>query len=124
MKMQIQKQRICAVASVMAAVFYLVVMITFGNDCTIAEQKLSEENAIINYVETQIGNQELPINSISSVISLCKSPIKTLSDDDFLTIVENTRHVSEFAYFAHPIRNTNARIFANTDIIFPFNCFW
>lgn len=67
MKMQIQKQRICAVASVMAAVFYLVVMITFGNDCTIAEQKLSEENAIINYVETQIGNQELPINSISFV---------------------------------------------------------
>ena len=124
MKMQIQKQRICAVTSVMAAVFYLVVMITFGNDCTIAEQKLSKENAIINYVEIQIGNQELPINSISSVISLCKSPIKTLSDEDFLAIVENTRHVSEFAYFAHPIRNTNARIFANTDIIFPFNCFW
>ena len=123
--MQTQKQRIFTVGSTLMAILYIAIMTTLDNNCTIAKQKLSNENSFINYVETQIGNQELPTSSIGFLINVCKSPIKKYSNEDILTAVgANPKQATEFAYFAHPIRNTNTRIFSNTDIIYPFSYFW
>ena len=117
--------KIHSIAPVLAACLYLTVMVTFGNNCAITEQKCSQENTYIDYVETQIGNQGLPANTIGSLINLCKSPIKKINNEDFSSqYIENQFKTTRYAYFIHPVREKNNRIFSNTDIIYPFNYFW
>ncbi len=117
--------KIHSIAPVFAACLYLTVMVTFGNNCAITEQKCSLENTYIDYVETQIGNQELPVNTIGSLINLCKSPIKKINNEDFSSqYIDNQFKPTRYTYFIHPVREKNNRIFSNTDIIYPFNYFW
>ena len=117
--------KIHSIGAVLAACFYLAIMVTYGNDCVVAEQKCSSENTYIDYVETQIGNQEIPTNTIASFITICKSPIKKITDDEFAPhCIESQIQPAEYAYFSHPVREKNTRIFSNTDIIYPFNYFW
>ena len=117
--------KIHSIGAVLAACFYLAIMVTYGNDCVVAEQKCSSENTYIDYVETQIGNQEIPTNTIASFITICKSPIKKITDDEFAPhCIESQIQPAENAYFNHPVREKNTRIFSNTDIIYPFNSFW
>lgn len=123
--MHSQKIKHNAILSVLAAGLYLAIMLTFNNNQTIVEQHLSQENSFVNYVETQIGNQEKPTNNICTIINLCKSPIKKLSNDDFSAKeTEFQIRSSELAYFCRQNTEENFRHFSTTDIIFPFNYFW
>lgn len=123
--MHSQKIKHNAILSVLAAGLYLAIMLTFNNNQTIVEQHLSQENSFVNYVETQIGNQEKPTNNICTIINLCKSQIKKLSNDDFSAKeTEFQIKSSEIAYLCHQDDKENFRHFSTTDIIFPFNYFW
>ncbi len=119
------QKRFLAIGSIVAACFYLIVMLTFGSSCQIASQSLAQEDTIINYVESQIGNQETPNCNISSIISLCKAPIKKHNDEIQLTARnENNIKPGEFAVLIHPVQNSEKLVFSSTDIIYPFNYFW
>lgn len=114
-----------AICSFLAACFYVAIMLTFDSGCFVAEKSLSQENSIINYVEAQISSQDLPQNTISNLVNLCKSPIKKQTNDEkiFTRNSSQIQHTT-FVYLAHSILNISAHIFSNTDIIFPFNYFW
>lgn len=114
-----------AFCSFLADCLYVTIMITFDSNCFVAQQTLSQENSIVNYAEAQIGSQDLPQNTISNLINLCKSPIKKQTNDETFFIKNSTRtQHSAFIYLIHYFRDLSARIFGNTDIIFPFNYFW
>ncbi|MCR4801231.1 MAG: hypothetical protein K5860_12060 [Bacteroidales bacterium] len=113
-----------SIGAVLAACFYITIMVTFGNDCIVTERTYSSEKAYIDYVETQIGSQKIPSNTIASLINICKSPVKKIHDDNYsFRLAEIQVKPAEYAYFCHPIRQQNIRIFSNTDIIYPFNYF-
>lgn len=114
-----------AICSFLAACFYVAIMLSFDSGCFVAEKSLSQENSIINYVEAQISSQDLPQNTISNLINLCKSPIKKQSNEErYFTKNTTLVHHTTFAYLKHYFQNLTTRIFGNTDIIFPFNYFW
>ena len=79
----VMKQKLTIFGSIVATVFYATVMLTFNNNCTIAEKTLSQENTIVQYAENQISNKKDTSNAISEIVNLCKSPIKKLSNKLF-----------------------------------------
>lgn len=114
-----------ALCSLLAACFYVAIMLTFDRGCFVAEKTLSQENSIISYVDAQFSSQELPQNTISNIVNLCKTPIKKQNNEDkFLQRYITQHQFTTFAYVERFVRNTLIRIFSNTDIIFPFNYFW
>ena len=119
------RQKLTVLGSIIAALFYATVMLTFNNNCSIAEKKLSQENTIVQYAENQISSQKDPSNTISEIVNLCKSPIKQLSDKLFTSPVSIISiQPAELAALAHPITDFAWGIFSNINIIFPFDYFW
>ncbi len=114
-----------AFCSFLAACLYVTIMITFDSNCYVAQQTLSQGNSIVNYAETQISSQDLPQNTISNLVNICKSPIKKQTNEERY-FTKNTSHIQHtlFAYLNHYSQDLTSRIFGNTDIIFPFNYFW
>lgn len=112
-----------SIGAVLAACFYITIMVMFGNDVS-TERTYSSKKAYIDYVETQIGSQKIPSNTIASLINICKSPVKKIHDDKYsFRLAEIQVKSAECAYFCHPIRQQNIQIFSNIDIIYPFNYF-
>lgn len=123
--MHSQKIKHNAILSVLAAGLYLAIMLTFNNNQTIVEQHLSQENSFVNYVETQIGNQETPTSSISTIINLCKTPIKKHSEQKLeATANEINLTTNLVCQFEKAKQETSPLAFSSTDIIYPFNYFW
>ena len=107
-----------SIGAVLAACFYITIMVMFGNDCIVTERTYSSEKAYIDYVETQIGSQKIPSNTIASLINICKSPVKKIHDDNYsFRLAEIQVKPAEYAYFCHPIRQQNIR-FSQTPILF------
>lgn len=121
----VMKQKLTIFGSIVATVFYATVMLTFNNNCTIAEKTLSQENTIVQYAENQISSQKDTSNAISEIVNLCKSPIKKLSNKLFASPTSLIKiKPAEFAVLARPIKDFAWGVFSNIDIIFPFNYFW
>lgn len=121
----VMKQTLTIFGSIVAALFYATVMLTFNDNCTIAEKTLSQGNSIVEYAENQISSQKNPSNTISDIVNLCKSPIKKLSNKLFASSTSIIKiKPAEFAVLIRPIKDFTWGLFSNIDIIFPFNYFW
>ena len=119
------RQKLTVLGSIVAALFYAIVMLTFNNNCSIAEKKLSQENTIVQYAENQISSQKDPSNTISEIVNLCKSPIKKLSNKLFTSPISTTIiKPAELAILTRPVTDFAWGILSNITIIFPFNYFW
>ncbi len=101
------------------------IMLSFSSNCTTAEQQLPHEDAFIDYVETQIGNQETPTSSISTIINLCKTPIKKNSEQKSEATANEIKLTTILVcQFEKAKKETSPLAFSSTDIIYPFNYFW
>ncbi len=119
------KQKLTIFGSIVAALFYVTVMLTFNSNCTIVQKTLSQKNTFIQYAENQISSQKDPSNVISEIVNLCKMPIKKLSNKLF-TFPSSIIDVkpAEFAILTNPVKDSAWGLFSNIDIISPFNYFW